>query len=422
MLDKVKPKLEQEYQNAIVYSADGQGYSVRCNDYILTSVFQPILSVPHRRAVGFEGLIRARSVENNHECSPLDLFSQARTSVEHLALDRLCRSLHVHNFRQSGINDEWLFLNLDSQCLATEKPHPGFMSNLFSLSEMRPEHVVIEILESEINDRAYLKSLIAHFRSMGCLIAIDDFGAGHSNFDRIWELEPDIVKIDRNLIERAETSSKVKRILKGIVTLIHEAGSLVVIEGIENEKQALIAIEANADMVQGFYFAKPSTKVNPSNIDHRLDELLLSEKQMRTETSQRLKQHFNRFETLFKQAISEFAHSFDHTLCSQILFKENRAVRSYILNEVGTQIGKTIEAPYFLEQLKSQFKPLFSSDSANWSNKHYHYQAIQNVNKMQVSRLYLSAVGRHMCITVSQAIEVDGELYVLCCDLFWQDD
>jgi EAL domain-containing protein (putative c-di-GMP-specific phosphodiesterase class I) len=110
----------------------------------------------------------------------------------------------------------------------------GFMSNLFSLSEVRPEHVVIEILESEIKDRAYLKTLIAHFREMGCLIAIDDFGAGHSNFDRIWELEPDIVKIDRQLISSAEKSPKVKRILKGIVALIHEAGSLVVIEGIEN--------------------------------------------------------------------------------------------------------------------------------------------------------------------------------------------
>lgn len=422
MLDKVKPKPEQGCQNSIVYSADGQGYSVRCNDYVLSSVFQPILSVPHRQAIGFEGLIRARSFSNNQTCSPLELFSQARTSVEHLALDRLCRSLHVHNFRQSGINNEWLFLNLDSQCLATEKPHPGFMSNLFSLSEMRPEHVVIEILESEIKDREYLKSLIAHFRSMGCLIAIDDFGAGHSNFDRIWELEPDIVKIDRNLIERAETSSKVKRILKGIVTLIHEAGSLVVIEGIENEQQALIAIEANADMVQGFYFAKPSAKINPNTIDHRLDDLLLSEKQMRTETSQRLKQHFNRFETLFKQAASEFSQSRDHIACSQFLFKEDRAVRSYVLNEVGTQIGMTLEAPNFTQQLNSQFKPLFSSESANWSNKQYHYQAIQNVNKMQVSRLYLSTIGRHMCITVSQAIEVEGKLYVLCCDLFWQDD
>ena len=47
---------------------------------------------------------------------------------------------------------------------------------------------------------------------MGCLIAIDDFGAGHSNFERIWDLEPDSVKLDRSLVSRAANSSKAKRI------------------------------------------------------------------------------------------------------------------------------------------------------------------------------------------------------------------
>jgi EAL domain-containing protein (putative c-di-GMP-specific phosphodiesterase class I) len=422
MLDKVKPKWEQDFHNAVVYSADGQGYSVRYNDYVLSSVFQPIFSVAHRRPIGFEALIRARDSQTDLSLSPQTLFKQATSSAEHLTLDRLCRSLHMHNFTQTGINDEWLFINLDSQCLANEKPIPGFMSSLFSSSDIQPEHVVIEILESEINDRAYLKSLIAHFRAMGCLIAIDDFGAGHSNFDRVWELEPDIVKIDRKLIERAETSSKIKRILKGIVSLIHEAGSLVVIEGIETEKQALIAIEANADMVQGYYFAVPSSKINPNQIEAQLDHLLTFEKDTRTKTHRRLTNHFNRFESLFKQAIDQYALALDHDMASEILFQEKEAVRSYVLDEAGTQIGTSIEAPGYSEHLNTQFKPLFSSDNANWSNKHYHYQAMQNLNQMQVSRLYLSTVGRHMCITVSQAIEVDSKVYVLCCDLYWTDD
>jgi len=107
---------------------------------------------------------------------------------------------------------------MDGLILSRVRRHAG--------SGIAPHRVVIEILESEINDQAYLKDLIKHFRNMGCLIAIDDFGAGHSNFDRIWELEPDIVKIDRSLIKRAAINSKVKRILSGMESLIHEAGSL----------------------------------------------------------------------------------------------------------------------------------------------------------------------------------------------------
>jgi EAL domain-containing protein (putative c-di-GMP-specific phosphodiesterase class I) len=94
-----------------------------------------------------------------------------------------------------------------------------------------------------------LKRFISHFRQLGCLIAIDDFGAGHSNFDRIWDLQPDIVKIDRRLIQDAGHSRRVERILTGIVSLLHEAGSLVVVEGVETEDEALVAIAANADMV-----------------------------------------------------------------------------------------------------------------------------------------------------------------------------
>jgi EAL domain-containing protein (putative c-di-GMP-specific phosphodiesterase class I) len=406
----------------VTYSIDDSGYTASYRDFELSSSFQPIYSISHGQPVGYEGLIRAKNETTNTPCSPLELFEQAETSQDHLTLDRLCRCLHFNNFSRQGIEDKWLFINLDSQSLSSVKPNMGFMSNLFSLSEVRPEHVVIEILESEIKDRAYLKTLITHFREMGCLIAIDDFGAGHSNFDRIWELEPDIVKIDRHLVASAEKSPKVKRILKGIVTLIHEAGSLVVIEGIETEEQANIAIESNADMVQGFYFAKPEKKILPSLTNAKFRELLNNANKTRSEESQRLHAHFKRFEDLFKQAIQDFREHQDHQRCANLMFNEARAVRSYVLDSDGNQLGSTIESPAYHTTLSSQFKPLISSADANWSNKHYHFKAVNNIDKIQISRLYLSMVGRHMCVTVSQAIRVDKKLYVLCCDLYWLDE
>jgi hypothetical protein len=104
------------------------------------------------------------------------------------------------------------------------------------------------------------------------------------------------------------------------------------------------------------------------------------------------------------------------------MFKEARAVRTYVLDSDGNQLGSTIESPAYHTTLSSQFKPLISSADANWSNKHYHFKAVNNVDKIQISRLYLSMVGRHMCVTVSQAIKVDEKLYVLCCDLYWLDE
>jgi len=391
-------------------------------NYLLHSAFQPIFSIAHRCPVGYEGLIRAQTAELL-PCSPLDLFSEPETNSEYLALDRVCRSLHVQNFSQQQTDNEWLFLNLNSQCLASEKPTLGYMSNLLSTSGIAPQRIVIEILESEIRDRAYLQELISHFRSMGFLIAIDDFGAGHSNFDRIWDLEPDIVKIDRSLIQRAALSTRIERILTSMVSLIHEAGSLVIIEGIETEKEALTAIKANTDMVQGFYFARPNEYISEdSNLDKTFNHLLQLQKYQKKSRISDVNYDFTQFEKLFKTAADEFiqSQSLDH--CAQIIFKDQQAVRCFLLNEAGYQIGANISSPCYQPKIDCRFAPLISRKKVNLAHKHYHYRAIHHLNKIQISRPYLSANDTQMCITVSQAMKVNNEIFVFCCDLGWQDD
>src|SRR5207247_4642450 len=85
----------------------------------------------------------------------------------------------------------------------------------------------------------------------GCLIVIDDFGAGYSNFDRIWRLWPDIVKIDREMTRRVTIEPLARRMFTGIISVLREAGALVCVEGIETEAEALCAIDANADLMHG---------------------------------------------------------------------------------------------------------------------------------------------------------------------------
>ncbi|MDR8045831.1 EAL domain-containing protein, partial [Burkholderia cenocepacia] len=92
------------------------------------------------------------------------------------------------------------------------------------------------------------------FRTHGFLIALDDFGAGQSNIERIWQLNPDIVKLDRIMLSHAAHRTGLTAILLGLVTLLHEAGKLVLVEGIETEHEAQIALSCEADFVQGYYF------------------------------------------------------------------------------------------------------------------------------------------------------------------------
>lgn len=388
----------------------------------LNSHFQPIFSISHRRPVGFEGLIRSQN-QQGESLSPLTLLAIPENSQDNLSLDRLCRRLHMHNFSRQSNGEAWLFLNLNSQCLIEQRPDIGFMQALCSQTGLPPHRIVIEILESEIQDRQYLKDLIGHFRQMGCLIAIDDFGAGHSNFDRIWELAPDIVKIDRSMIYGAGQSSRVERILTGVVSLIHEAGSLVIIEGVETEREALIAIAANADMVQGYYFGKPQPAIQLDNsFISKIDALLIHQQSQRFKNSHRYNQNFKKIETLFLQAINHFAISNAFDISSHLLFQDRRAVRCYLLDEVGYQMARNVYSPYYQQQMDKRYTPLLSGDNANWSHKHYHFRAVEYPGQMQISRPYLSVADSRMCITVSQTVVMDDKLFVFCCDLDWQDD
>jgi EAL domain-containing protein (putative c-di-GMP-specific phosphodiesterase class I) len=62
------------------------------------------------------------------------------------------------------------------------------------------ERVVVEIIEDHCSENTKLLEKCNYYKSMGSLIAIDDFSAGHSNFERIWNLRPDIVKLDRSIL------------------------------------------------------------------------------------------------------------------------------------------------------------------------------------------------------------------------------
>lgn len=73
--------------------------------------------------------------------------------------------------------------------------------------DLPPHRVVIELIENEIAEA------MRYYATLGCLLAIDDFGAGPSNFDRIWRIQPQIVKIARASLVQARNCKRIRRVL-----------------------------------------------------------------------------------------------------------------------------------------------------------------------------------------------------------------
>ncbi len=95
------------------------------------------------------------------------------------------------------------------------------------------------------------------------MIAIDDFGEGHSNLERVWRIEPDIVKIDRSMIVRASKEPAYMLMLRTIVDFLHGKDCIVLAEGIETRIEALTALEAEMDLAQGYMLAPPFHAAEP---------------------------------------------------------------------------------------------------------------------------------------------------------------
>ncbi len=251
----------------------GRGWaSYPFNTLTLSSAFQPILSAAEQRCVGYEGLLRANNLAGQ-ALGAETVFALSANHQEELFLDWLCRGLHMRNFANPASlanNQSLLFLNAYPEAAVEDPHHPEVFARMIEFYGVRPSNIVMEILETGVSDEAHLVDAVDLYRKLGCKIAIDDFGIGYSNFDRLWRLRPDFVKIDRSVIYSAVREHHARLVLNNMVTLIHDCGAKVVIEGIEERAEAIVALSAGADYLQGFYFAHPGQTAMPESLCQKI--------------------------------------------------------------------------------------------------------------------------------------------------------
>lgn len=381
----------------------------------LTSAIQPIYSIDHQRVIGCEALIRATSPQGE-AVSPITLFEMPTNDKDAIYLDRLCRFTHMANFHQI-INDNcWLFINISSLASEKGRKYGSFFAELLNKFNITPSNVVIEIIEDPETDKHNLLEAINFYKDLGCMIAIDDFGAGHSNFERVWSLQPDIVKLDRSLLLRAMESDNTQQMLNSIVKLLHQADCLVIIEGVEDENQALMAMSSGADFIQGFYFSKPQKlyqlELDKSMIFNELSSKFITMQQQRLlEESNQDKQ----FTPHFKECILRLQQgkSFAEATSSLRFLKGTK--RCYLLDSLGNQIEKTIV--FHKEQKVCKFSQLQECEKGNWYRKNYVIQAIKNHLQVCISEPYRSVSGDSMCITISMSFEIENTQQIFCLDI-----
>ncbi|GAB2800348.1 bifunctional diguanylate cyclase/phosphodiesterase [Halomonas shantousis] len=233
----------------------------------LTPLFQPIVDASSQTIFGYEALIRGPSNSPLH--SPLTLFDTAARTGQLVELDLLCRRLSIQRFMTLGLTGQ-LFLNVMPNSLIECDFREGLTIGFLESLGMAPERVVIELTEhTPIHDYDLMRQAVAHYRSMGFKVALDDLGAGYSSLRHWAELRPDFVKIDRHFVNNIDHDPQKRQFLRSLLEVSSSLDCRVIAEGIETAGEYHCLWGLNWPFLQGYYFSRPSESP-PRTIEHLL--------------------------------------------------------------------------------------------------------------------------------------------------------
>jgi EAL domain-containing protein (putative c-di-GMP-specific phosphodiesterase class I) len=225
----------------------------------LTSHFQPIVDMNKNEIYGYEMLVRGVK-ENGKLMYPDELFLKSQQNNYNFRLDRLCRETALKTAATKKISQK-VFINF----LPTSIYDPEFcLKSTVKWAkqlDFDPSQIVFEVVETElVKNQNHLKEILKYYRSKGFKIALDDVGEGYSSLNMLIELQPDIIKVDRNIISDIDTNELKESVYKALYSIAKEHDIKVLAEGVETPYELEKVKSLGVDLAQGYYFAKPSSE------------------------------------------------------------------------------------------------------------------------------------------------------------------
>ena len=219
----------------------------------IISFFQPIIDNSTKNVVKYESLIRIID-DQGKILSPFYFLEIAKRTKYYTDL-----TLFVIKYSIGAIDKLNAEVSINISMIDIEKD--SIRENIISIlkdNKDKASKITFEILEEEnVKDFSLVKDFLQTVKSFGVKIAIDDFGKGYSNFERLLEYSPDILKIDGSLVKNIETGRFSLNLVETLVSFAKRQNLKTIAEFVENENIYKILQEIGVDCSQGYYFGKP---------------------------------------------------------------------------------------------------------------------------------------------------------------------
>ncbi|WP_309572474.1 EAL domain-containing protein [Deinococcus sp.] len=224
----------------------------------LTMAFQPIVNVQTRKVFAYEALVRGAQGQG------ADWVFEQITPAQRYAFDQACRTVAIHTAARLNIPCR---LSINIMPGAVYEPRTCIQATLRAAREtgFPLERLMFEITEHEdVPNPQHVRHIIDTYRAYGFTTALDDYGTGYATAGLLMALQPDMVKIDRSLVQDVHRDAGKALRIRDMVQFAERTNMLVIAEGIERVEEARTLARLGITLMQGYYVARPGFETLPA--------------------------------------------------------------------------------------------------------------------------------------------------------------
>ena len=238
------------------------------DENLLTYHFQPIVNTVDGAIYSYEALMRSNTEKR---ISPLSIIKYADMQDRLADVERatFLNVLSIVDKQKPRFGSAKVFINsIPGVCIGDAD-----FDALEALMKNHADTAVVELTEeAELSD-AELDKLKDFFRKLDIKIAVDDYGTGYSNVNNLLRYMPNYVKIDRSLLSEIQSKPQKQHFVREVINFCRDNNIMALAEGVETSEELRTVILLGADLIQGYYTARPSAELIPQ-IDEKIrDEI-----------------------------------------------------------------------------------------------------------------------------------------------------
>ena len=226
------------------------------DENLLTYHFQPIVSAVDGEIFSYEALMRSNS---EWKIPPLQIIKCADLlgRIGDVEKATFINILNIVNENQALFGERKVFIN---SIPGSNLEYSDFVK-IEDMLKAQKGRAVVELTEqAELGD-SEIEDLKAQYRRLGIGLAVDDYGTGYSNVGNLLRYMPDIVKIDRSLLSGIQNNAQKQHFVREIIDFCHANNIQALAEGVETSEELRTVIYLGADLIQGYYVARPNAEI-----------------------------------------------------------------------------------------------------------------------------------------------------------------